>query len=66
MERLLKTEAAARLIGLRANTLCKWRLTGEGPPFVRIGPRAIAYREVDVSEWLESRIVASTSEVQNA
>jgi hypothetical protein len=31
------------------------RSTGDGPPFVRIGPRLIAYRLCDVETWLASR-----------
>ncbi|WP_174242082.1 hypothetical protein [Teichococcus oryzae] len=29
----------------------RWRVTGEGPPFVRVGPRRIVYRLVDCEEW---------------
>ncbi len=39
-------------------TLERWRLTGEGPPFVRLG-RRIAYRAEDVDSWLAGRTYAS-------
>jgi predicted DNA-binding transcriptional regulator AlpA len=36
-------------------TAQRWRSTGEGPPYVRLGPRRIAYRPEDVARWLEAR-----------
>lgn len=42
-------------------TLAKWRVNGDGPPFVRLG-RKIAYRVDDVEGWLNQRRAASTSE----
>jgi hypothetical protein len=29
----------------------RWRATGEGPPFVRLGQREIAYRASDGERW---------------
>ena len=36
-------------------TLERWRTTGEGPPFVRIGPRRISYRLADCEAWAAAR-----------
>lgn len=33
----------------------RWRTTGEGPAYVRIGPRRIGYRPEDVKAWLDGR-----------
>lgn len=49
-ERLSPTEAAAYL-GVAHFTLAKWRMTGIGPPFLRIGHR-IAYRIDDLDSWI--------------
>ena len=38
-----------------ARSLQRWRANGDGPPFVRIGPRRIAYRTADAEAWLQSR-----------
>lgn len=57
---LLDTPTLAKKLGLRANTLEKWRVQGGGPAYVRIG-RKIAYRPQDVESWLESRRTFSTS-----
>jgi predicted DNA-binding transcriptional regulator AlpA len=33
----------------------RWRATGEGPPFVRLGKRKIAYRASDCERWAAAR-----------
>jgi predicted DNA-binding transcriptional regulator AlpA len=33
----------------------RWRATGEGPPFVRLGQRKIAYRASDCEHWAAAR-----------
>jgi predicted DNA-binding transcriptional regulator AlpA len=60
-EILLTREAAAHLRAAES-TLEKWRIRGDGPPFIRIGPRKIAYRLSDLDAWLEARRSRSTSE----
>lgn len=55
------TEAAARHIGLAVSTLEKMRVTGDGPPFVKLG-RAVRYRISDLEAYLAERVVASTSQ----
>lgn len=60
MPEYLKVEEAAEYLRLSAATLNKWRLTGDGPPFCRLG-RAIAYRRADVDAWAQSRRVTSTA-----
>jgi predicted DNA-binding transcriptional regulator AlpA len=42
-----------------ARTAQRWRSTGDGPPFVRLGPRRVAYRLSDVERWAASRTYAS-------
>jgi predicted DNA-binding transcriptional regulator AlpA len=42
-----------------ARTAQRWRSTGDGPPFVRLGPRRVAYRLSDVERWAASRTFAS-------
>jgi predicted DNA-binding transcriptional regulator AlpA len=36
-------------------TVQRWRATGEGPAFVRVGPRRIAYRLSDCEAWAAAR-----------
>jgi hypothetical protein len=39
-------------------TAQRWRSTGGGPPFVRLGPRRVLYRVADVERWLAGRTYA--------
>jgi predicted DNA-binding transcriptional regulator AlpA len=38
-----------------ARTAQRWRVTGDGPPFVRLGPHKIVYRLSDTEAWAEAR-----------
>jgi predicted DNA-binding transcriptional regulator AlpA len=58
---VLRTEAAALYTGTSASFLEKARLTGGGPKFLRLTPRAVGYRVSDLDKWLEERCFASTS-----
>jgi predicted DNA-binding transcriptional regulator AlpA len=40
---------------LARRTLQRWRVTGEGPPFVRLGPKRIVYRLSDCEAWAAAR-----------
>ena len=39
-------------------TAQRWRATGGGPPFVRLGRRRVVYRVADVERWLAERTYA--------
>ena len=58
----MRTPEAARYVALSESTLTKMRLTGNGPLFVKVGPRAVAYRKSDLDEWLAERVRRSTSD----
>ena len=47
----LTTVEAAREIGVSVATLKRWRKQGSGPPYLRLGPRIIRYRLVDIELW---------------
>jgi hypothetical protein len=51
-EYLTKAELAAQL-NRSIRSMDRWALTGDGPPFVRIGRRSL-YRRAAVIEWLRS------------
>jgi predicted DNA-binding transcriptional regulator AlpA len=57
----LNTNAAALYVGLSASTLAKMRLTGNSPRFLKLG-RRVAYRRVDLDEWLETRVARDTTD----
>jgi predicted DNA-binding transcriptional regulator AlpA len=45
--------------GITARTAQRWRVSGEGPPWVRLGVRRIAYREADCERWAAERTYSS-------
>lgn len=57
---VLNTREAAAYTRLGKHTLERFRLTGEGPRYAKLGG-AVRYRLRDLDEWLESRLVNSTS-----
>ena len=57
----LTQEAAARYLGgLSTKTLERWRVTGEGPSFRKLGRRCF-YVQADLDSWADSRKRRSTS-----
>jgi predicted DNA-binding transcriptional regulator AlpA len=44
--------------GVPARTAQRWRVSGDGPPYVRLGPRRIAYRLADCEAWAAARTFA--------
>ena len=63
--RLVPNAEAAELLGVRPQTLRKWRCLGGGPPYIRLGRglgARVAYRPADLNEWLLMHTFASTSE----
>ena len=49
---LLTPRETAKLLGIRWETLCRWRKRNQGPPFIKAGQRYVRYRRADVERWL--------------
>lgn len=64
-DELLDTERVARLCGLSEMTMRKWRMTGEGPRFIRLG-RSVRYRLADLEAFLAQRAFTTTTEADLA
>jgi predicted DNA-binding transcriptional regulator AlpA len=58
---LLTQREAATQLHLSERTLERFRVSGTGPKFVRLG-RSIRYRLADIEAYIASRVVGSTSE----
>ncbi len=58
---LVDTDDAARYLGLAKQTLAKFRVSGESPPYYKIG-RRVLYDRADLDEWLANRRRRSTSD----
>ena len=61
MQPLLTQRQASEMLALSERTLERFRISGIGPKFVRMG-KSIRYRLGDVEAWIERRTVGSTSE----
>jgi hypothetical protein len=60
---LLDQRATAAYLSISERTLERWRVSGVGPSFCKLG-RRVLYREADLVEWINSRRRTSTSEVR--
>lgn len=58
---VIDAAAAAAFTGLAVATLAKLRCVGGGPKYLKLG-RKIVYRRSDLSDWLNARRVANTTE----
>ena len=58
----LKVGDAAPYCGQSKSTFDKYRLTGEGPVFLKLG-RSVVYDTRDLDAWLKSKRRTSTSDV---
>ncbi len=63
---VLDTRTAAKHCGLSKPTLERYRLTGDGPAFLKIGRKCVRYRLEDLNDWLASRLRKSTSDEGDA
>ena len=58
---LLTTKEAAKHVRLSHRTLERYRVTGEGPQFLKVR-RLVFYRHRDLDEWLGKTVRRSTSD----
>ena len=54
-ERLLRRPEVEARTGLSRSTIYEWMKRGDFPQPVKLGERLVAWRESDVTAWLESR-----------
>jgi predicted DNA-binding transcriptional regulator AlpA len=61
MSKLNSVEEAATKTGMSVSTLNKWRVTGFGPKFVKLGKRVL-YRDEDIETFITAGLRSSTSQ----
>lgn len=61
LDEVVNTEEAARIIGNAPVTLRRWRVSGDGPPYVKINA-SVGYIRRDLLEYIAARRRRSTSE----
>ena len=64
-QRYLRTQEAARFLGLSERTLEKHRTYGTGPTYRKLGGRVV-YAVDDLQAWAERGAVTSTSDPRGA
>jgi predicted DNA-binding transcriptional regulator AlpA len=60
--RKMRTGAASAYLGLAVSTLAKMRMRGDGPEYIKAGPKVVLYDSADCDAWLASKRRRSTSE----
>ena len=63
-DRLLKEGETADILNLEVSTLRRWRWSGDGPPFIKLGG-AVRYRRSDLEAYIEAQRRQSTSDTRN-
>jgi predicted DNA-binding transcriptional regulator AlpA len=61
---LLTTEEVAQALRLKAQSVRKWRLTGYGPRFIKIGGR-VRYALADVNDFIARCAARTTAEARS-
>ena len=61
MSKLNSVEEAAAITGLSVTTLAKWRISGKGPQFVKMG-KCVFYRDEDLQTLIAAGVRRSTSQ----
>lgn len=57
----LNAKQASQLVGISVSTLAKWRLSGAGPIYSKVG-RRVVYQRSQIEAWMKRNSHASTSE----
>lgn len=62
MPTLLTPEQVAEGLSVTERTLERWRMTGEGPPFVRLTRSTVRYSKSALAAFVASRIKHNTAQ----
>ena len=53
-DELVAPAEAAKFLGVAVNTIRFWRAQRRGPPYVRVGTKAVRYRRGDLLAFIEA------------
>ncbi|MES3055051.1 helix-turn-helix domain-containing protein [Sphingomonas faeni] len=62
MPHLLTPQAVAEVLGLTERTLERWRITGEGPRYIKLSRSTVRYLPEDLATFVADRIRANTAQ----
>lgn len=57
---LIRRTDVPNYVPVASQTLARWAVEGQGPPFIKVGARLVAYRAGDLREWLHSQTRKNT------
>ncbi len=57
---LIRRADLPRYLPVAAQTLARWAVEGQGPPFIKVGRRIVAYRAGDLRAWLQGQVRQNT------
>ena len=60
-DQLLTRRQAAEVLGLQPQTLAKWAVTGSHLPMVKVGARAVRYRQSELNKFIERQTIGARS-----
>jgi predicted DNA-binding transcriptional regulator AlpA len=55
--KLITTQQAADMMGVKPSTLRNWRCAKTGPPFVQLTRRSVKYPQADIEKYVAERTV---------
>ncbi len=59
---LIRRRDLSKFIPIANQTWARWACEGQGPPFIKVGRRLVAYRAGDLREWLRGQARQNTIE----
>ncbi len=57
---LIRRADLPRYLPIAAQTAARWAVEGQGPRFIKVGRRIVAYRAGDLREWLQGQVRQNT------
>ena len=58
---LIRRSDLPKYLPIASQTAARWAVAGEGPRFIKVGRRLVAYRAGDLREWLQGRVRENTT-----
>ncbi len=59
-DQLIRRSELPLYLPITVQTAARWAVEGQGPTFVKIGKRLVAYRVGDIKDWLDRQVRHNT------
>ena len=60
---LIRRSDLPKYLPIAAQTAARWSCEGQGPRFIKVGRRLVAYRVGDLREWLQNQTQTNTIKI---